>query len=206
MIHFITGYTENYQGLTDISLPVLKQYCLKNNYQCSIYQIPKNYLRPYSWFKIDKLIEASKSNTGYSFWTDSDSIIVNYNYQIEQLIRPNKFLYVAKDMHDINCGVLMIKNNEFMTNFLQQVWEQTQFINHVWWEQAAIIELIKQNYMNISDYIEYVPQKIFNAYDYSYYSIRSNEGQVDSSSFIVHAPGLSLETRLQIMKKYGHKL
>ena len=202
MFDIITAFTDNYKPLFDLSEPALTHYCQKNSYIKHIYTIPDNYHRPASWYKIEKLLDHTTTNTGFSLWLDVDTMIINSNFDLKSLVVDDKFIYISKDMNNINAGVVMIQNNEYCNSFLQKVWDSTEYLNHCWWEQAAIVNLIDQNYMNITNHIEYVPQNIFNAYEYAFYGYSEHPGEVDHNSFIFHCPALSYEVRWQLLKKY----
>ena len=203
MIKIISAYTENLIDYIDISKPILEKYCKKHGYDHELFIIPNHYKRPYAWFKIEALLK-QQNNTKHTLWMDADSVIVNTNFKIESLIKTNKYLYISKDMHSINTGVMLIANNEYMKNFLSEVWEQEDTINHCWWEQKAMINLLEKNYLKINDHIEYVQQNILNAYDYSQYQDFNDEGHINHESFIFHAPGLQKDIRLNLLKKYGY--
>jgi SAM-dependent methyltransferase len=48
--------------------------------------------------------------------------------------------------HDgVNSGLFLIRNCDWAIAFLDEVYRQDQFIHHTWWEQAAIIELLKRD-------------------------------------------------------------
>lgn len=205
MIHVISACNEEYNCFKDISKPTIVNYCRKYNYNIKFDTIPVDYSRPYSWYKIDVLKQAilDSNQVKYLLWIDSDAVILNTNFNLLDLIKSNKYLYISKDMHNINCGSMLIKKNQYMYDFLDEVWNKKEFLNHCWWEQAAIIDLIENNYNNINEHIEYVPQKYFNAYDYRFYSGHANhDGHVCKESLIFHAPSLPKLTRLELMKKY----
>lgn len=201
-IHIISAYTDNLIDMINVSKPILSEYCYRNNYSYDIFNIPTDYIRPYSWFKIDKLIQID-NDYDYILWMDADSVIVNKQFKIESIINKNKYFYISKDLHNINCGVFMIHNNNYMKKFLENTWNKTQYLNHCWWEQAAIIDSIENNIFNISQYIEYIPQCVLNAYDYKYYSNTKQDGQVTANSFIFHCPGLDHRLRLELLVKYA---
>jgi hypothetical protein len=115
-----------------------------------------------------------------------------------------KDIYVAKDDLNINCGVLLLKNSPFNLKLLDKVWSMTHCLDHTWWEQQALIELIEADYEGIRQRIEYVPQKTFNAYIYGLYGKRHDAGEFNLDSFIVHFPGLPPVTRRWKMNELSH--
>ena len=42
----------------------------------------------------------------------------------------------------INCGVMIFKVSNFCLEFLEKVWSKKEYINHFWYEQAAIMDLV----------------------------------------------------------------
>lgn len=205
-IKIISAYAGSYKEYIDISSFAIERYCSKHNYDYSIYSIPHTFNRPHSWFKISKFLEIlANEDYDYTLWLDADATIVSINTKLESFIKENKNIYISKDMNNINCGIILIKNDNLTKQYLDEVWNKTKYINHHWWEQAAFIELIDSNFSNICQSIEYLDQSIFNAYDYNYYTEKRPEGQVNDKSIIFHAPGLSHDTRLNLIKKYTYK-
>src|SRR5574343_1531469 len=102
----------------------VQDYCNKYGYTYIKYkQIPTN-LPVYWWkiYEIDKLL--NNNYYDYILWMDSDSIIVNKSYTIEQLISNcnNKDLIIGHDAGDsntFNAGIFLIKNTNIMKNFIK---------------------------------------------------------------------------------------
>jgi hypothetical protein len=42
-----------------------------------------------------------------------------------------------------------------------------------------------------------------NSYDYALYGNENNEGQWQPGDFVIHFPGLSLEKRIELVRKYS---
>jgi hypothetical protein len=207
MITILSAYDQNYKSLMDISKTTIINYAKKYNYNFNFIEIPNNYERPSPWYKIEllkKYFQKDPDNESeYILWIDCDAIILNTNFDLLSCVKTNKFLYISKDVNAINSGVMLIKKNKYMYDFLTEVWNKTEFIDHIWWENAAIIYLIETNFNNINAHIEYLPQKYFNSYDYKYYGYDHNhQGHVCEESFIFHTPGLPKTIRLELMKYY----
>lgn len=206
MIKILSAYTENIQEYLEITRPILKSYCEQNQYLFQIDKIPIDFERPYAWYKIKMILDnMGDKNISYLLWMDADSVIINKNFKIESLIKDKKYLYISKDINDINSGVMLIKINDFTKLFFEKVWMSVEFINHIWWEQAAIIDLINNNVMDIMNHLNYVDQNVLNAYDYAFYGNKQHpQGQVSKNSFIFHSPSLAKTTRLQLIRKYSN--
>lgn len=191
----ISAFSNNYRSLMEITSLSIKKFGHKNSIDVIIEEII-NYDRPYSWYKIKLILDLLKNNQyEYILWIDTDATILNTNYSLDSFIKFDKYFYVSKDINGINCGVIMIENNDYIINFLTQVYSMTQYLHDGWWEQKAIHDLININYNNINEYIEYIPQNIWNAYDYKSYNIKF-DGNVCEKTFIFHTPGMPLNNRI----------
>lgn len=199
-IKIISAYTENISEMAQINTYSISEYCLINSIDHEVF-ILKDIERPAPWYKIKILIdEFAKNDYEYFLWIDSDAIIYNNKFDISTILKDNKEIYLSKDFNNINSGVILIKKTEFTLKILNKIWEMTEYLNHIWWEQKAIIHLIEENYLNINSVVEFVPQNILNAYDYRYYGFECHDGNFNSNSFVVHFPSLPVETRIHAMK------
>ena len=203
MIKIITGNTENFSSITEITHPYLIKYCKLHKIDYEIIKIQQNYERPFSWFKIKEILLQLDQDYKYFLWLDADTLIINQHTDINKIIASNKILYISKDFNNINCGVMIWKNSELSKQILSKIYSMTEYLNHQWWEQAALIELIEINYLDINNNIEYVDQNILNAYKYKYYigndKIPQNSN-VDKDSFILHVPGKNNTQRIKIIQ------
>jgi hypothetical protein len=41
-----------------------------------------------------------------------------------------------------NSGVWVLRRHRYIQQFLESVWNTTKYINHKWWENAAVLELL----------------------------------------------------------------
>jgi hypothetical protein len=195
MFKIITAHNNRFKELASYNIPIIKNYCEYYGYSYQIYEIPDDYPRPAAWSKIDYLIqEINNRPNQYTLWIDADAIILRHDIDLWSFIRPEKYLYLSKD-NSINTGVFLIKNNGIIKKLLEQAWSMTQYLNHNWWEQAAIIDLVNNNYLSINNYIEYIPRNIFNAHN----------DCITDSSFIGHFPVPFLEKKIYDVKKYSTK-
>ena len=201
-LKIISSYNERYKSISDLSFSTVLSFCEKHNFKCERFLI-NQFSRPPAWFKIFQLIKEIESSTeDYFVWIDADAIIYNMDFDLKFLLSDNQDLYIAKDLNNFNTGVFIIKNCDFNLNLLKKMYSMIQYDNHIWWEQAAFIDLFESNYENIQSRVKIVDQSILNAYDYRYYGLDEfYNGHYNKNSFTVHFPSLPLETRLKLMKK-----
>lgn len=143
-----------YEEMLKIAYPTFYKYCIKYQHDLVIpsYEgvkvICKNfgwdYSRPISWLKVP-IIKNLLYDFDYVLWIDCDVIITNKAPDIfkytDKLV--SQMFVIHRDLHEgfvPNCGVWLVSNNNI--EFLDQIWNQSQYINHHWWEQMAVIDLM----------------------------------------------------------------
>lgn len=202
-MEIVMAATSSYSEILAINEPLVHKYANRHNLGFNFVKIPDDYERPFSWFKIEVLMYELMYED-YVLWLDADTLIINQEFDINSILEIDKLLYVAEDINGMNCGVMMWKGCTASIDFLKQVWTKTEYLNHIWWEQAAIHELVKDNYGDIKSRIKYMPQNIWNAYDYTTLGLPGTQpGQADRSSFVMHFPAMSVTRRINHMKKYN---
>ena len=196
----ISGYTENIKELSDISYDSYVDYCLKNHIELERHQI-KETERPPSWYKIQFILSEFDNGHDWVMWVDADTLLVNKNFDINQLIDDSHEIIISRDINTLNCGVMLWKNTTTTREILKAIWDSVEFLNHPWWENAAFIKLYDENFLDMQQLVKVVPQNQLNAYNYGLYGVVHEEGQLNDDSFILHFPGLPYTTRLTEIQK-----
>jgi hypothetical protein len=149
--------------------------------------------RPIPWSKIPFLLSyLEKLPEGDLVWlSDADVMITNLDLRIEDNILP--LLPSKKDMvmtfdacGHINSGNILMRNTAYVRDFWKRVFDQTDVIYHIWWENAGIVKLYEQNQVD-RDHIEVTREhKRFNAY------LMGLPGQPlwEPGDFLVHFAGV----------------
>jgi hypothetical protein len=197
----ILAYTENIEEMSNISFNTILPYCVKNNIKLNRIKL-ENLERPPSWYKIKLILEEFSNGEEVVMWIDSDTLLVNQNFNLHNLIDNDSLIYLSEDFNGFNCGVMIWKNHEKTIGILNKIWSMTEYLHSNIWEQGAFIELYNNDYNNLRSITKKVPQGILNAYDYRLYSFDKKDGQVTKDSFIFHLPGLHYDLKLNIMKNY----
>jgi len=157
-IKIITSYNEDYSKLGNKTKETFKKYAEIQGYNFENVIIPDTG-RPPAWSKIRILMdEMIKKEFEFLMWIDADAFFNNYNIDIANEIEQDKEIYIVKhycQVHKgsiyhntkltilrINTGVLLMKNSEHNLKFLQKVWDKKEYINHQWWEQAAMMDVM----------------------------------------------------------------
>lgn len=90
--------------------------------------------RSYTWYKVPLLIKMLKQKTHeYVMYMDADAVFVRKNFNIIDILDENKdydFICSADFGPDvINGGVLIFKNTDWSINFLERIWDSTNYIS-----------------------------------------------------------------------------
>ena len=149
--------------------------------------------KPIAWSKIPFLLDVcSKLPEGALIWqSDADVLITNQELRIEDVMVP--LLPADKDMlltldacGHINSGNILFRNTPWARDFWKRVGEQTQFTYHIWWENAAMINLYNTIPEDKSKIHITNNHKAFNAY------LRGLSGEPlgEQGDFLVHFAGV----------------
>jgi hypothetical protein len=190
-ILMVTGYDDPYANIGDISMPGKEAYCRRHGYTLRCHRDGFDKTRPSPWSKI-RFLWDDIYDADWVFWTDADSLVMNPSIPL------TRFVYDAVDLifpidriNGINTGNFFVRRSQWAHDFLKWVYGQEQFVNHRWWENAAVIAVY--NNPQVQERVLLLPNKLFNAYPY--------DGTYSTDDFIIHFPGLS--SREVFMRNYA---
>jgi hypothetical protein len=138
---FGTGAASDLLALT---LPTFREYADRHGYDVVLGE-PAASARPASWGKIPLLRQLLQT---YEFvlWVDADALILDSSVDLETAIPADAFQALAVPDCGVgvypNCGVWALRSGDRAQAFLANVWAQQDVIDHVWWEQAAVMRLL----------------------------------------------------------------
>jgi hypothetical protein len=103
--------------------------------------------RPPSWGKISLLKEVAASDNYDSIvWLDADAIIVDETDDIDHQLGEDVLIQFAIHRYEghvfPNAGVMVLRRSHQMSRFLDLLWAETSFVDHRWWDNAAMLELL----------------------------------------------------------------
>jgi hypothetical protein len=149
--------------------------------------------KPIAWSKIPFLLDVcSKLPEGALIWqSDADVLITNQATRLEDVMLPllpgDKDMLLTLDAcGHINSGNILFRNTAWARDFWKRVSQQTQFTYHIWWENAAMINLYNTNGLDASKISITNNHKAFNAY------LRGLPGEPlwEQGDFLVHFAGV----------------
>lgn len=166
------------------------RYAKAHHYIFSPYMRTLDDRRPPSWSKVLALLD-QMDFSDWLFWIDADAMFVNFDKKIESLIDDNFDFIVASDDNGLNCGVMLMKCNDYMKTILCKVYAKDEFVNHQWWEQAGFHDLF-YNDEEFFKRTKIVPKNKMNSYPADY----------KSGDFILHFANMTAENRVSAITDF----
>lgn len=108
--------------------------------------------RPISWSKVPFLLKHLQTMPDGEFvWlSDADVFITNPGLKLEDHVLPllpdNKDMLMTFDScGHVNAGNILMRNSPWLRDFWKRVYEETDCIYHIWWENRGILNLMERN-------------------------------------------------------------
>jgi glycosyl transferase family (putative galactosyltransferase) len=128
-----------HEQLLAISRPTFAAYAGRHGYELvtSTQDDPR---RPPAWAKVPMLREALRSYD-LVLWIDADAVIVDGSHDIADELAPDRFLGLVRhgEQNVPNTGVMVWRAGALAADLLDRTWRSPRFINHPWWENAALL-------------------------------------------------------------------
>lgn len=131
--------------LMALALPSLTRYAERHSYEIVVGDGYANG-RPPSWGKVP-LLQRLLTSYDFVLWIDADALIIDDTVDLETIVPPEAFqaFVVTPSVPGAGiapcCGVWAFRAGTRAQQFLGEVWNQDDLINHAWWEQAAVMRL-----------------------------------------------------------------
>ena len=140
-----TLYDAPFAYLGDLALSTLIQYARHHGFDLAhADSAPSD--RPLPWHKILMIDELFRCGYECVFWMDADAILLDLQQDIRDILEAGKDFYLVRHRMDgretPNTGVMLARNTPWTRSLLKQIWAQDQYIDHAWWENAALIHLL----------------------------------------------------------------
>jgi hypothetical protein len=137
-----------YEDLLAISAITFEAYAALHGYDLRLSTRPLDHDRPPAWSKI-ALVRELLDSYDEVLWIDADAIFLDISKDIAELVRPGKDLYLVEHLWEAdetwrsaNTGVFLVRSTPWARSFLDRVWAAEQYIDHPWWENAAVLDLL----------------------------------------------------------------
>ena len=149
--------------------------------------------RPISWSKVPFLLKyLEQLEDGEIVWlSDADVYITNPELKFEDhvmsLFSPNADMMMTNDAcGHVNAGNIVMRNSPWLRDFWKRVYQQTDVIYHIWWENAGILKLLEVNESDRKKVQITNQHKRFNAYLMGL----DTEPKWEQGDFLVHFAGV----------------
>ena len=134
-----------HRQLLEVTRPALERYGERHGYDVQVVESRLAPARPVSWGKI-ALLHSLVASYRVVCWVDADALVLDGAPDIRNDLRGPPFLHLVE--HRVqgerrpNAGVMVLRGGRLAARFLERVWDQHQFVQHMWWESAAVAHLL----------------------------------------------------------------
>jgi hypothetical protein len=141
------GGTGVYATMMEVTAVTMIAYARRHRWDLVLTREEAAAPRPGAWNKI-VLVRQLLAEYPVVGWIDADAGIVDGTEDIGAELDDDHDLYVVAHRDGvppaevINSGVFMVKSTDWTERFLAAVWDQADLVEHMWWENAAIMRLL----------------------------------------------------------------
>lgn len=138
----LTFATGGHEQLLELSLPRFRRYADLHGYDL-VTRPPSILIRPASWYKVPALLQALDTYDE-ALWLDADIVICDLSRDVADEVPTGAWQGLVRhhttDGEVPNGGVWYAR--PAMRSTLQAIWARDRYLNHGWWEQAALLDLL----------------------------------------------------------------
>ncbi|HEX5622140.1 MAG TPA: hypothetical protein VFX51_27185 [Solirubrobacteraceae bacterium] len=131
-------------ALLAVSEPTFAAYAERHGYDLVVGH-EADPRRPPAWTKV-RMLQQLLAEFELVVWIDADAVIVDGSADIADDLEPDKQLGLVEHRRGEeripNTGVMVWRASEFAHELLAKVWAATRFIDHPWWENAALVDAL----------------------------------------------------------------
>lgn len=141
---------DEFARAVEIGTQTKADYCRKHGYNFIIVdQAPSDFQRPLPWLKISLIVRLLQEGHGSVFFLDADTLVTNPEIPLEpffhRLEKSGRHVLIAEDSLTLNSGSFFIRRTWQSLTLLDLVFGYDADVGHAWWENYALIELVKEN-------------------------------------------------------------
>jgi hypothetical protein len=131
--------------LLEVSAQSFQLYADRHGYDVILHHDLLAPDRPASWSKVPALLDAF-DRYDLVFWIDADAAIVDASRDIADELTGRSIVGLVAHEYEgqtiPNCGVMAVRTTRRSRKLLEEMWEQTDLIDHKWWENAAMLRIL----------------------------------------------------------------
>jgi nucleotide-diphospho-sugar transferase len=133
------------ERLLELARPTFERYARAFGYDLDLRTRGQAHGRPPAWSKV-AIIRELLDRYEHVVWIDADAVVVDFGRDIVDALAPGAALGLVEHHYDgnrfPNTGVMAIRSGDQARSFWSDVWSRTEFIDHPWWENAAVCDLL----------------------------------------------------------------
>jgi glycosyl transferase family (putative galactosyltransferase) len=133
-----------HEPLLALSEPTFRAYARDHGYEL-VTSTEADVGRPPAWAKVALLRELIEA-FDLVLWIDADAVIVDGRADIARELEPDRHLALVRHRHldqlVPNTGVMLVRSGEPSRALLERVWSNTRYVDHPWWENAALLDVL----------------------------------------------------------------
>ncbi len=150
--------------------------------------------RQVAWSKVkfwQHILKEYRENFDYFWISDADVLITNPDLKLEDHVIPlmpksADIMWNRDACLNINSGNMIFRPTVWLNQFLEKVWDQTDAIYHIWWENKGMLDVIEADPVAASKIFLNDKHWVFNAY----LGGRKGERLWEPQDFLVHFAGV----------------
>jgi hypothetical protein len=132
-------------SLLALARRTIEPYAQRHGYELHLRTQTPDCGRPAPWAKI-QILRQLVASYELVIWLDADLVIVDPREDIADELSKDKLLYLVEHRHRNwrmpNTGVMMLRGGQQSGELLDSIWRQEHYIEHRWWENAAVCDLL----------------------------------------------------------------
>lgn len=196
-IGILTLHDRAFESVAKRTLPNKILYARRQGYSLLVERDLSDPTRNASWNKIPA-IRRHLTHFDWIFWSDVDSLFTNFEIRLEGLIDLTRDLVFPSDSGKeggfpgnnpgqprINASHFLIRSSPWSQEFLDHVYQRTEFLDHKWWEQKAMMHVLETEPEHRRR-VRTLPDRV----------MKSNPQNYQPGDFVVHFGGKNKVARL----------
>jgi hypothetical protein len=195
-----------YKAATAPCLRATQNYCARHKYNyLFLTENPPDLFRPYAWAKVCLLFYALEHKYKHIMWLDADALITNVEVELQGftniLEQTNKSILITQIYYGINTGVFFLRGGWKSRILLNLIWCNRFYISHGWWEQAALMDLLRRHTEVANE--QYIEPRSRNFNSVPPELARDLETAWQPGDFIIHFAGARGSKLSELIAKYS---
>lgn len=195
-ITLATLYTPEIAAYGELSARVLCKYAERHGYRTITRARTLNARRPPAWSKLPLIQRAFAADPRcqWLMWIDADALIVRHETPLTEFLDDEADFIIGDDAPHgpLNTGVFFARNCASVQELLRRAYAKTHLLHDRWWEQAALIETLREGVDGLR--LKIVPRRLFNSF----------ASEFQAGDFVIHYPNYPHAERVrQIQRRAG---